>query len=88
MWERIERDCGWEAPRARAPSVRLLFRDDHATPALLDFLRNTKTGRMPGQALLVAEVEEEDLDEIDLWPRAGEGDWDGESREEGGPGPP
>ena len=46
MWKRVESDCAWERPRA--PSVRLLFGDERATPALLEFLEDTRVGRMPG----------------------------------------
>ena len=35
---------------ASAPTVRLLFRDEKATPAVLQFLRNTKLRRMVIQA--------------------------------------
>ena len=55
------------------PSVRLLFRDERATPAFLEFLEDTKVGRMPGLALMgvveVGGVEvESDLEEIVLRP--------------------
>ena len=63
MWKR---DCEWESPRA--PSVRLLFRDERATPALLGFLADTRVGRMPGLALFGVEESESDLEEIALWP--------------------
>ena len=83
LWQRVEKDCEWESPRA--PSVRLLFRDARATPAVLEFLEDTKVGRMPGQALFGAQ-EESDLEEIVLWSEGGGGP--GSESEEGGPGPP
>ena len=81
----MEKDCEWESPRA--PSVRLLFRDERATPALLEFLEDTMVGRMLGLAILGVAEEEEDLGEIDLWPEEGGGGSD-EGGEEGGPDPP
>ena len=53
MWQRVERGCEWEPPRP--PSVRLLFRDERATPAPLEFLADTRVGRMPGLALFGVE---------------------------------
>ena len=80
LWQDIERGCG-----PRAPSVRFLFRDTRATPAVLDFLRNTGVGRMPGLALFGYQGEEPDLEEIELVvPEEG---W-GSDNEEDGPGPP
>ena len=73
----------WE----RASSVRLLFQDERAIPAFLDFLRDTKVGRMPGLAHFGVEVEEK-LEVIEVWSRAGEEGWNGVEGEEGGPGPP
>ena len=83
MWERVEKDCGWET--RRAPSVRLLFGDERATPALLEFLGDTRVGQMPGLALFGAERVEERLDEVELWPQAG---GDRKPGEDDGPGPP
>lgn len=40
LWRRVEADCEWGGPRA--PSVRLLFRDPRTTPALLEFLEDTR----------------------------------------------
>ena len=45
LWQRVERDCEWESPRA--PSIRLLFRDGRATPAVLEFLEDTRVGKIP-----------------------------------------
>ena len=84
MWQRVEKDCEWKSPRA--PSVRLLFRDERATPALLEFLEGTRVGRMPGLALMGVMEEESDLEDIVLWPAEGEGSE--EESEESGPGPP
>ena len=84
MWQRVEKDCEWESPRA--PSVRLLFCDERATPALLEFPEDTRVGRMPGLALMRMVEEESDLEEIVLWPVQGEGSE--EESEESGPDPP
>ena len=59
LWQRVERDCEWASQRA--PTVRPLFRDLRATPAVLEFLEKTRVGKMPGLALLGVEEEEEDL---------------------------
>ena len=67
----------------KAPSVRRLFRDPRATPALLDFLRDTRVGKVPGLALYG--VMKEDLGrEVELW---AEEESAGSEGEEGGPGP-
>ena len=84
LWQRVESDCEW-IPR-RAPTVRLLFRDERATQAVLEFLEKARVGRMPGLALLGVEEEEEDLEEIGMW--LDEGDEPGSEGGEGGPGPP
>ena len=68
MWQRVEKDCEWESPRA--PAVRLLFRDEQAAPALLEFLEDTRVGQMFGLALLGV-TEEESLEDIVLWPVEG-----------------
>ena len=82
---------GLRAGGPRAPSVRLLFRDARAIPALLDFLRDTRVGQMPGQILLAGEdVEgESDLEAIELEPQEEKKDGSSEeSEEEDGPAPP
>ena len=76
--------CEWKHPRA--PTVRLLFEDDRATPAVLDFLRDTRVGRVFTPAAL-EECGEDGLEELELRPWEGEGGWN-ENGEEGGPGPP
>ena len=82
MWRRIEAEC---ESGPRAPSVRRLFRDPRATPAVLDFLRDTKVGRMPGLELYG--VREDELGkEVELW--AEEESPAEEDEEEEGPGPP
>ena len=74
IWERIEKGCEWEIPRAL--SVRLFFGDERATPALLEFLDGAGVGLMPGLALLGEKRDEEELGEIELCiygPRPGGG---------------
>ena len=58
-------DCLWAS--RRAPTVRLLFKNERATPVVLEFLEKTMVGKMPGLALLGVEEEEEDLEEIEMW---------------------
>ena len=75
----------------RAPSVRTLFRGLRATPAVLEFLEETRVGRMTGRVLAGgADVEEEGLEDIELWApeEAGESETSEESEREEGPGPP
>ena len=65
--------CEWKRPRA--PTVRLMFDDVRAAPAVLTFLRDTRVGVMVPLALR------------ERW--AGEGSREeGREGEEGGPGPP
>ena len=54
-----------ERLRPRAPSVRL-FRDARATPKVLDFLRDTRVGKMPGLVLFGFQGDESELEEIEL----------------------
>ena len=71
--------------------VRILFQDARATPALLEFLEDTRVGRMPGEILLARgpDVDEDSLDEIVLWPpEEGKAESSGDSEEEDGPGTP
>ena len=74
------------------PSARLLFGDVRATPAVLEFIEDTRVGRMPGRVLMAGgpDVEEGELDEVELWgpEEEGEGTEFSESEEENGPGPP
>ena len=66
-------------------SVRLLFRDARATPAVPDFLRDTRVRKMPGLALFG--VQEDEMGEgIALWPESEAGS--GSENEQGGSGPP
>ena len=81
--ESIGKACRWKHPRAQ--TVRLLFEDQRATPAVLHFLRETKVGRVV--TLAPPEVEwEEELEEVNLWLEEEEGQES--ENEEGGPGPP
>ena len=73
----------------RAPSVRLLFKDARATPALLEFLEDTRVGRMPGRVLVGGpDLGEEEMEEVELWAPEEEEGSDISSEEEDGPGPP
>ena len=62
----MEADCGWGGPSA--PSVCLLFRDARAIPALLEFLEDTRVGRMPGWVLLASglDLNEDEIEEVEL----------------------
>ena len=84
----MKADCEWGT--SRAPSVRTLFKDPRAIPAVLEFLQDTKAGQMPSQILLRGgiEVEEEDLEDIELWAEDSGGREVEENEEEDGPGPP
>ena len=87
LWQRVGVDCG----RTRAPAVRHLFNDARATPAVLEFLEDTRVGRMPGQILIAGgpDLEEEDLEVISPWDPEGGGEGsDISSNEEDGPSPP
>ena len=53
MWKKVEKDYEWES--LRVLSVRLHFRDERATPALLEFLEDTGVGRGPSLALFGVE---------------------------------
>ena len=44
MWKSVGKACKLKHPRA--PSIRLLFQDDRATPAVPTFLRETGAGEM------------------------------------------
>ena len=59
LWQRVRLDNGWEG----APSIRRLFVDERNLPAILEFLKGTKVGKMPGRILLAGgpDLEEEDL---------------------------
>ena len=71
---------------------RRLFGDERAVPAILEFLKETRVGKMSGRILLAGgpDLEEEDLACVSLRVQ-GEGD-DGtgisSSEEEEGPAPP
>ena len=68
----------------RAPSVHRLFREPRATEAVLDFLRDTRVGRLPGLACFGV-MEDETGRDLELW---AEDESSGNEGEEGGPGPP
>lgn len=82
LWKRVERDCEWDAPLA--PSVRLLFGDVRATPALLKFLEDTRVGRSRAFLAGGPDVDESDLEEIELWASEEEGDQEQWGQRRGG----
>ena len=89
LWKRVGRDCGWGG--ARAPSVRLLFKDVRATPAILEFLESTRVGKIPGRILMAGgpDFEEGELEEASLRVQGEEeGTELSESEEEDGSDPP
>ena len=68
MWQKVEISSEGEP---RISSVRGLFHDARAIPAVLDFLRKTKVGKMPG--LEVHGIQEEELgQDMELWADDGE----------------
>ena len=81
-------DCGW----SEAPSIRRLIGDERAVPAVLEFLKDTKVGKMPGRILMAGgpDLEEEELEMLSLQAQEEEGGGTGtsSSEEEDGPGPP
>ena len=78
-------DCGGQ----RAPSIRRLFNDTRATPAVLEFLQKTKVRKMPSQLLMEAgQDDDEEVEEIELWPQEEGSGISDESEEEDGLGPP
>ena len=88
MWKRVRLESGWRG----APSVRRLFGDERNTKAILEFLEETKVGKMPGRVLLAGgpDLEEEELDGFSLQVLEEEGVETeiSSSEEEDGPGPP
>ena len=81
LWHRVDAEGGGGP---RAPSVRRLFREPHATEAVLDFLRDTRVGRMPGLACFGI-MDDGTGRDLELW---AEDESSGNEGEEGGPGPP
>ena len=71
--------------------MRRLFGDERAVPAILEFLEDTRVGKMPGRVLLAGgpDLEEEELEYISLRAREEEEETGiSSSEEEDGPGPP
>ena len=69
LWRSVGKVCEWKHPRA--PSVRLLFQDERATPAVLTFIREIKVGRV---VILAPPLEAEEwggLEEMALRPEGG-----------------
>ena len=84
----MKADCEWEG--SRAPSVRTLFNNPCAIPAVLEFLEDTYVGQMPSEALLRGgmEIEGTDLEDIELWVEDIRAQEIEEYEVEEGPGPP
>ena len=81
LWRRIDAE---EGGPPRAPSTRRVFREPRATEAVLNFLRDTRVGRLPGLALFGI-MEDETGRDLELW---AESEGSGSEGEEGGPDPP
>ena len=64
--------------------MRRLFREPRSTEAVLDFLRDTRVGRLPGLAFFGV-MEDETGRDLELW---AEDEGSENEGEEGGPGPP
>ena len=60
LWKRVRIDCGWGG----APPIRRLSGDERAVPAILELLKDTRVGKMPGRILLAGgpDLEEEELE--------------------------
>ena len=88
LWQRVRMETGWGG----APSIRKLFGSEKNVKAILEFLAETKVGKMPGRILLAGgpDLEEEDLDSVSLqvMEEAGIVSEVSSSGEEDGPGPP
>ena len=88
LWQRVRLDGGWGG----APSIRRLFGDERNVPAILEFLEETKVGKVLSRVLLAGgpDLEEEELQGFSLQV-LGEGESGTEissGEEEDGPGPP
>ena len=81
LWRRVDAEG---SGGHRAPSVRRLFNDPQATEAVLDFLRGTRVGRLPGLATFGV-MEDEAGADLELWAGNESAEEEGS---EGGPGPP
>ena len=84
LWKRVRIDCGWGG----APSIRRLFGDERAVPAILE---DTRVGKIPDRVLLAGgpDLKEEDLGCLSLRAKGEEsGTGLSSSEEEDGPGPP
>ena len=66
MWKRIERLCEEREPVT--PSLRTMFDDPRAAPAVLTFLRDTKVGMMISLRPREEEGEEVESEEGGLGP--------------------
>ena len=80
LWQRVNAESG----SYRAPSVRRPFNEPQATEAVLDFLRTTRVGRLPG-LVMFGIMEEESGTGLELWADSENPEEEGN---EGGPGPP
>ena len=81
-----ERRGGLRVEASASATVRLLSKNKRATPAVLQFLRDTKVGRTVALPPKEEEGEWEGLEEIELCAEEDEGQ--GVCGGEGGPGPP
>ena len=83
----MELECEWGG--ARASSVRRLFGDERAVAAILEFLENTRVGKMPGRILLAGgpDLEEEELEGFSLQVQGEDEVGTGSGSSEGEPGP-
>ena len=83
MWQKVQIST---EGGPRISSVRGLFHDARATSAVLDFLRRTKVGKMPG--LEIYGIQEEELgQDMELW-ADGEETSEEDFEREGGLDPP
>ena len=88
MWQRVKAESGWGG----APSVRRLFGDERNVKAILQFLEETRVGRISSRVFPAGgpDLEEEELEGFSLQILGEEEDETGisSSEEEDGPGPP
>ena len=87
LWTKVKAETG-----GGAPSIRKLFGEERNTKAILEFLEETRVGKMPSRILLAGgpDVEEEELEVLSLQVLEEEEEETGvsASEEEDGPGPP
>ena len=87
LWQRVRAETG----EGGAPSISKLFGNEKNTKAILEFLKETRVGKMPGRVLMAGgpDLEEEELEGFSLLVLEEEAETEiSSSGDEDGPGPP